>query len=191
VEVQRSLAVQLAGCRNLLSRIPVEDVVRASRLMTHAASEERSVFTVGNGGSAATASHSAADLQRTLSSRAGRLKVVSLADNAALLTGLANDHGHERVFSEQIRRLADAGDVLVAYSVSGCSENVVQALAEGRARAMPTVAFLGMNGGDAAALADVAVIVPSHDYGLVETVHLLLAHLVAEAVAAQLGPLNP
>jgi D-sedoheptulose 7-phosphate isomerase len=143
------------------------------------------VLVVGNGGSASTASHFACDLGKTVlghnpTPRSSRFHVVSLADNVALLTAWANDEGYDTVFAEQVEMLGRAGDVLVALSVSGSSPNILSALRTARERKMETIGLLGCNGGEAAELVDDAIVVPCHDYGHVESAHLVITHLLTE-----------
>lgn len=141
------------------------------------------VFVAGNGGSASTATHIACDLGKTVlgadpRARASRFRVVSLADNVALLTAWANDHGYETVFAEQVRMLGKTGDVLLVISASGNSENIVEAIAAARELGLGTIGLLGCDGGKVREMVDHAVLVPCHDYGHVESAHLVLGHLL-------------
>jgi D-sedoheptulose 7-phosphate isomerase len=137
----------------------------------------KQVFVVGNGGSGATASHMACDLgKNTIGPNMRRFRIMSLNDNVPLLTALANDSGYENVFSEQLVNLIRPGDVLVVLSGSGSSPNIVEAMRYARGRAATIVALVGFDGGEAVALADEHVLVPSDDYGLVEDVHMILVH---------------
>jgi D-sedoheptulose 7-phosphate isomerase len=145
-------------------------------LVAHVAG--KSAYVLGNGGSAATASHLACDLHAAVRGRAG-LRVASLCDNVPLLTALANDHGYENVFTEQLHGLLDAGDVVIALSASGNSENVLRALRFAREHGATTVALLGFGGGAAATLAEHAAVMSSTDFGIVESVHATLVHLIS------------
>jgi D-sedoheptulose 7-phosphate isomerase len=137
----------------------------------------KQVFVVGNGGSAATASHMACDLgKNTIGPNMRRFRIMSLNDNVPLLTALANDFGYERVFSEQLTNLIRPGDVLIVLSGSGRSRSILEAMHCARQRAATIVALVGFDGGEAIELADQHVLVPSDDYGLVEDVHLTLVH---------------
>jgi D-sedoheptulose 7-phosphate isomerase len=140
----------------------------------------RCVYVIGNGGSATTASHFACDLcKATIVGDRARLRVISLTDNTALLTAWANDTAYERIFAEQLVNLVTADDVVVAFTVSGRSPNVLAAMAVARERGARTVAFLGLQ--PPASLhgcVDVAVHVPSDDFRVVEDCHLALAHAI-------------
>jgi D-sedoheptulose 7-phosphate isomerase len=146
------------------------------------------VFTVGNGGSASTASHFACDLAK--GTRAGgppTFRVVALTDNLPVLTAWANDCGYDRVFAEQLAALAQPGDVLVAISASGNSPNILAAAAEARALGMATVALTGRHGGRLARLADQTVRIPSDQIEIVEDAHLVIAHSLCVAARQTLA----
>jgi D-sedoheptulose 7-phosphate isomerase len=139
------------------------------------------VFTLGNGGSASTASHMAADLAKnTISANMRRFRVLSLNDNQSLLTALANDLGYQNVFSEQLKNLIRPGDLLIALSASGNSPNVIKAIRYAQGQCAEVVGILGFQGGEAASLADVSIIVPSEHYGIVEDVHLIINHILVD-----------
>lgn len=174
----------LTTIRRCLDALPVADVARFMECLERAYEDDRQVYIVGNGGSAATASHMACDLAKNVyPADAGipvrRFRVTSLTDNVALITALANDCGYERVFSEQLHNVLQRGDLLIAISASGNSPNVLEAMALARERGARTAALLGFGGGRATALADVALVIDSHDYGHVEDLHLVLNHLIA------------
>ena len=130
--------------------------------------EGRKVLIVGNGGSAATASHMACDLAKNVfgqfpgdAAPSGRFKVLALTDNIPLITAWANDAGYDRVFLEQVRTFTDPGDVLVAISGSGNSPNVVEAVKLARRLGAETIGILVFSGGKLKDLVDRAVIVTS------------------------------
>jgi len=153
---------------------------------------EKQVFTLGNGGSSSTAGHMAADLAKnTIGPNMRRFRITSLNDNAAIVTALANDLGYEHVFSEQLINLIRAGDVLVVASASGNSPNVLNAMRYAQTQSAEVIGLLGFDGGEAARLADVAVIVPSSDYGVVEDVHLVVNHILVEYFRGRLADERP
>jgi D-sedoheptulose 7-phosphate isomerase len=144
------------------------------------------VVVMGNGGSAATASHFVCDLHAA--TRGERtLSALSLSDGLPLLTALANDHGYDSVFSEQLAAHARSADVAVVLSASGDSENVVRALHTARARGAHTVGILGFGGGRASQLVGQRVVVSSTDFGVVESVHATVAHLLAARVRSRVA----
>lgn len=142
--------------------------------------DDRQVFMIGNGGSAANASHFSQDLNKGAiesSSASKRFRAVSLTDNVPFLTALANDEGYDSVFSGQLKTLGRPGDLLVAFSVSGNSRNVLRAVEHANGHGMRTIGITGRSGGRLAELAQESVRVPSDDFGVVETVHSAIFHL--------------
>jgi len=147
---------------------------------------QRTVFFVGNGGSAATSSHFANDLVKACR-RDGKpgFRAISLTDNVALMTAIANDDGYENVFTGQMRDLFKKGDMLVAISASGNSPNVLAAAKLAHDLGGEVVGITGFDGGELRRLADCVVHVPSQkgEYGPVEDVHMILDHLVTSFLA--------
>ena len=128
----------------------------------------------GNGGSAATASHIVNDLACHMKNWDRRgYRVFSLCDSTAVVTSLCNDYGMEYVFSKQVDALGEAGDVLWAFSTSGNSKNVVEAILKAKALGMKCVAFTGQKGGAMKDLADVWLAAPSDEVMRVEEMHLI------------------
>jgi D-sedoheptulose 7-phosphate isomerase len=177
-EYFQSLAAQLGT-------VPAETLERVGRRLLETAEAGSQILIAGNGGSASTASHLACDLAKTVLGtkpelRKSHFRVVSLADNVALLTAWANDVSYESVFAEQVKMLGRPGDVLCVISASGNSPNVVEAVRTARAIGLHTIGFLGFAGGQLGNLVDDAVIVPCDDYGHVESAHLVLGHLLTQ-----------
>lgn len=165
--------------RATIDRIPLERIERVGEILFRAYQHNKQVFVVGNGGSAATASHMACDLgKNTIGPNQRRFRILSLTDNTPLLTALANDVGYEHVFSEQLVNLIRPGDVLIVVTGSGRSPNILQAMRYSRERAATVIALLGFDGGPARELADEHVLVPSDDYGLIEDLHMILNHVL-------------
>jgi D-sedoheptulose 7-phosphate isomerase len=168
----------LAELKGVLDALPVERVGAALDLLhaTHTAGKQ--VFLAGNGGSAATASHMANDLSWGLTrARLRPMRAVALTDNVPVMTAIANDAGYEEMFAAQLDALGAAGDLLIAISASGNSPNVVKVLERAARIGLRSIGFLGMGGGKAASMVDVAVVVPASDYGPIEDVHMVLDHL--------------
>lgn len=167
-----------------LQAVRIDTVDAAVSEIVRAHQRSRCVYVVGNGGSATTSSHFACDLAKaTIVEGTPRLRVISLTDNAALITAWANDASYDRVFAEQLMNLVTVGDVVVAFTVSGRSPNVLAATAVASERGARTVAFLGFRSpGSLHACVDVAVHVPSDDFRVVEDCHLVLAHAIVASM---------
>jgi D-sedoheptulose 7-phosphate isomerase len=166
-----------------LQRVPVEPLNRAIDLLLAARTAGRRVWVVGNGGSAALASHLVCDLTKTAAQDGGRpLRSFALTDNVPLLSAWANDTAYERVFAAQIEALVDRDDVVIAISSSGKSPNIVAAVRSAQACGAQVIGLIGFQGGDTRDLADVAIHVPANDYGVVEDVHAAVGHALAAAL---------
>ncbi|MBI3616042.1 MAG: SIS domain-containing protein [Candidatus Omnitrophica bacterium] len=163
----------------------VEQVVDRLRA---AQDRKGTVFLIGNGGSASTSSHFANDLGKAMRKRGdSTLRILSLTDNVSWLTALANDDGYEQIFAGQLENHLRAGDLVIAISASGNSENLIRAVRFAKSKGAQTVGMIGFNGGALRELVDVALFIPSPvgRYGPVEDVHLMLQHLISEAMASR------
>lgn len=171
-----------------LEGLPREPLRMLGEMLFRAYRNEKQVFTLGNGGSASTASHMAADLgKNTIGPNMRRFRILSLNDNASMLTALANDLGYENVFCEQLMNLIRPGDLLIVISGSGNSPNVLKAMHYAREQCAEVVGILGFDGGQAASLADLSIVVPSDHYGVVEDAHLIINHILVEHFKASLA----
>jgi len=170
-----------------VQRVDAEEVERAVAALRRVREAGGTIFTAGNGGSASTASHFALDLQKAARPDGRGTRAIALSDSMGLVTAWGNDSRFDRVFAEQLAVLGRRGDALVVISVSGASPNVLAVLETARQFGMVTVAFLGKDGGPARPLADYPVVVPSDDFGWVESAHLVLEHVVTYSLARAPG----
>jgi D-sedoheptulose 7-phosphate isomerase len=138
------------------------------------------ILFIGNGGSAATASHFANDIAIGSRSRGKPFRALSLTDNLASVTAIANDYGYDEIFTAQLRALLRGGDLLVAISASGNSPNVVKAVEYANSHEATTVALTGFDGGQLKKIAKLVVHVPTGkgEYGPTEDAHMVLDHLI-------------
>lgn len=142
------------------------------------------VYVAGNGGSASLSDHSACDLSKgTHVDGHPPLRTVSLASNAALITAIANDVAYDQVFRKQLEYFLRDGDAVLLVSASGSSPNVVEACRYARKRGVPTLAFVGFDGGELGRIADHVIHVEVDNYGIVEDVHQGLMHVLSQYVA--------
>jgi D-sedoheptulose 7-phosphate isomerase len=142
------------------------------------------VYTFGNGGSAADAQHLAAELVGRYKRDRRPLPAVALSVDPSVLTCIANDYAYEDVFGRQVQALVGPRDVVIGFSTSGRSPNVVNGLAAARQVRATTVLFTGGDGGAARGEADLALVVPSTTTARIQEMHLLLLHLLSEHVDA-------
>ena len=167
--------------------MPFAAIARAVERLYDCYRRGGTVFVVGNGGSAATASHFACDLAKgTRTEGLPAFRVVPLTDNVPLLTAWANDTSYDRVFAEQLAALVRPGDVLVAISASGNSPNILAAARVAREAGATTIALSGRSGGRLSRLADLAVCVPADPIEQVEDAHVIVAHSLCVALRQRL-----
>ena len=169
-------------CIAALNSIDLDAVESVTRALLDARGRGSSVFVVGNGGSAATASHMATDLMLGSGLVDPPLRVIALTDNQAIVTATGNDLGFNHVFSRQLNHLARPQDLLIAVSASGNSPNVLACVEAAKEMGLTTVAFTGFDGGRLATMVDLLVHVPTRQgaYGPVEDVHLMVNHMITE-----------
>ena len=173
----------LADLKQIFDRLPLEKLDPAAQLIEAAHAAGKQIFVIGNGGSAATASHMMNDLCKGTLGHKGdapwkRFKVIALTDNVSLMTAWANDTDFNHIFSEPFKNLAQPGDLLVAISASGNSPNVIKTVEAAKEIGVRVIGLTGFGGGKLAKMADVAFIVPSDGYGPVEDIHMILDHIL-------------
>lgn len=189
--VKQHITEYFTKIKKILDNIPAEKIEKVSQILLEAYKKDKQVFIMGNGGSAATASHFACDLgkgttQGHVFRNKKRFKVISLNDNTPLVTALSNDCGYDNVFTEQLINLVNKGDVVIALSASGNSKNVLNAVKYAKEKGAITIAFTGFGGGKLMNLADESLIADSNDFGPVEDSHLILEHLICDYLRKRL-----
>lgn len=182
-QVRRHL-LQTADVHRLAAERCAESLAEAASRCAAALRAGGKLLLSGNGGSAANCQHLAAEFVNVLSHGRPRpaLAAIALTTDTSLLTAIANDFGFEQVFGRQIEALGRPGDVLLAFSTSGDSPNILHALHVARARGLGTVLLTGEKGGRALPLADVAIRVPSQDTQQIQEVHVVLGHCLCGLV---------
>jgi D-sedoheptulose 7-phosphate isomerase len=145
------------------------------------------LFWCGNGGSAADSQHLAAELVGRFKKDRRPLRSISLTTDTSVLTCVANDYDYRRIFSRQLEALARPGDVLVAISTSGNSENVIDALKIAKTLGVDTVALLGKNGGLAKSCSDISIIIPSESTARIQEAHIFIGHVFCDLIERELG----
>jgi D-sedoheptulose 7-phosphate isomerase len=172
------VADYLMGVKDLIDRIPTPKVERLTDLMETAWREGKRVLLMGNGGSAATASHIVNDLQKCLHLESGRpLKTLCLSDNTSLVLAWANDTEYANVFAPQVECWTEPGDLVIGISGSGNSPNVIQAIEAANARGAITFGLAGFRGGRLAQAAKECLIVESDNMQQIEDLHMIVLHV--------------
>jgi D-sedoheptulose 7-phosphate isomerase len=173
--------------RSTLASVPFDQVDAVGELLYRAYLNDKQVFVMGNGGSAATASHFASDLSKnTVVPGRKRFRVICLNDNLPVITAIANDLGYDMIFAEQMRNLLRPGDVVIVVTGSGNSPNIIEALKYGHSCSATTIGLLGFDGGKSRPMLDAYIHLQCNDYGLVEDIHYALGHCFREYLASRI-----
>ena len=170
---------------HLLANLDFEIIENVAHLIIEKSKEGKTVYIAGNGGSATTASHFAADLAHSaFVNHRPLVRAVSLSENVALLTALGNDRGYEEVFSYQLETHMTEGDILIVISASGNSPNIVRAVRTAKQIGAVSIGLVGFDGGELATLCDyvIAVYTVKGEYGPVEDLHLFLDHMLSSYI---------
>lgn len=160
------------------------DVERGSVLLLRTLKAKKKVLACGNGGSAADSQHFAAELVGRFTKNRKALPALALTVDSSALTAIANDWDFEYVFARQVEALGNAGDLLVVFTTSGRSKNVLAAIRAARKKKMRVIALTGEKGGALRKSADVAVVVPSSETARIQEMHELIIHAWSECIEA-------
>jgi D-sedoheptulose 7-phosphate isomerase len=165
-------------------RAALSEVDEISQLLVQTLRSGGTIFACGNGGSALEAQHFAAELVGHFRRERAPLRCVALSADTGVITALANDYDYREVFARQLLGLAKPGDALLAFSTSGTSPNVVEAVRAARTIGMRSIALTGGDGGIMPNLADRVLVIRGADTQRAQEAHLLLVHLIAESIDA-------
>jgi D-sedoheptulose 7-phosphate isomerase len=168
-----------------------DELLRVCERLVKAYRGGRKLLAFGNGGSAAQAEHIAAELVGRFARERRSLPALALCANTPALTALANDYGYEKVFARQVEAYGERGDVALAISTSGESANVVEGVRAASERGLVTVGLLGRNGGRLKELVDHALVVEGRKTARIQEIHLLIGHILCEAVERSLFESDP
>ncbi len=177
-----------AALSSLVSRTPVLTDI-ATRLVETLRSGHK-VLVVGNGGSAAEAQHFAAELVGRFKRNRPPYAVLALTTDTAILTAVANDYGYQEVFARQVTAFGQPNDMLLAFSTSGESENILYAAHAGHSCQMTVVAITGELSNRLEMVSDVTLKMPSCDTALVQELHMIVTHILCDIVETHLSLLN-
>jgi len=169
----------------VLGGIDCESIGRFIQVLLDAREKGANIYFIGNGGSAATASHFANDLAIGTNSYDKPFRALSLTDNQAIITAIGNDFGYDEIFVRQLRVLGNPGDIVVAISASGNSSNLICAFEYAKSIGIKTIAITAFDGGKMKQMADDGIHVPTaqKEYGPAEDAHMVLDHLVGAYLA--------
>ena len=165
------------------------EVERAAEMICATLASGGKLLIFGNGGSAADAQHIAGELVNRFLQERKALPAIALSTDGGILTCIANDTGFANVFARQIEALGRAGDVCLAISTSGQSDNIVVACEQARSLGIKVIGLLGRDGGKVAPLCDLALIVRSDDTQRIQETHNLIGHILCELIESTLFPI--
>jgi len=166
-----------------------EQIKEITEQLINARNKGQTIFTLGNGGSGSTSSHFVSDLLKTaITVESKRFKAISLVDNIPVNLAWANDVSYDSIFSEQLQNFLNPGDIVIGFSGSGNSANVVNALQYAKTKGATAIAISGMTGGKILKISDISLIVPSNDMLIIESMHVLICHCITNAIREQGTP---
>ncbi len=165
--------------KDVLSKLDENEIGAIANVLKRAYDEGRFIFVLGNGGSAATASHLAGDLNKGACFTAEKkFKVLALTDCLPMILSVANDVDYESIFVEQLKNFASPGDVVMGFSGSGNSPNVLRAIQYAKELGCPTIGICGYEGGELKPMVDYCFHVKVNDMQLAEDAHMILVHIL-------------
>jgi D-sedoheptulose 7-phosphate isomerase len=144
--------------------------------------EKKTIFFAGNGGSAADCEHIAGELVGRYKKNRAPYKAISLTTDTSVITCIANDFGYEKIFERQLEGLGSKGDLLIVFSTSGKSKNIIRVLNKAKQMKINTISLLGKNGGDCKNLSNYSYVVPSNSTANIQEIHHLIAHIFCSLV---------
>lgn len=161
----------------------------ASQRIVDALVNDKKVLTCGNGGSAGDAQHFSSEMLNRFERERPALPAIALSTDTSTITSIANDYHFDEVFAKQLRALGQNGDILLIYSTSGNSANIVKAVNVAHEKDMPVIALTGKDGGTVAGVlneSDLEIRVPSDSTARIQEVHLLISHCLCDLIDHQL-----
>ena len=174
-----SILTYFAELEQMMRAISLPDLKKVLAILEDAYHHGHRLFVMGNGGSAATASHFALDLSKnTIMPGAPRVKAISLTDHVPLITAWSNDTHYEHIFAEQLANMIEPGDVVIGISASGNSANVINAMKLARQNRAATIGLLGAKGGQLKDMVDACVLAPGQNIEQEEDAHMILTHVI-------------
>jgi D-sedoheptulose 7-phosphate isomerase len=157
-------------------------LINCAEYISKAFTSNRKLLLCGNGGSAADAQHIAAEFVNRFLLDRRPLPAIALTTDTSIITSVANDYSYEEIFSKQIQALGVEGDILLAISTSGSSENILSAVKTAKERGLYTIGFIGGDGGKMLQLVDLPILVESNETPRIQEIHILAGHLICELV---------
>lgn len=167
----------------LLKEINQKEIKNVIKEILIAVKKQKNIFSCGNGGSASTAEHLSCDFSKGSCTNTNlNIKVFSLNSNVSLMTAIANDISYDDIFSYQLNRFGKANDILLAFSVSGSSKNIIKCAKIAKKKKIKIISFTGFNGGKMKKLSKYNINFSSNNFGIVEDCHLSMMHFISQYI---------
>ncbi|MCZ2101137.1 MAG: D-sedoheptulose 7-phosphate isomerase [Chitinophagales bacterium] len=164
----------------------LSSIHQACDVIVKALKDQKKLLFCGNGGSAADAQHLAAEFTGRFYLERKALPAEALHANTSYLTAVANDYGYNHVYSRLVDGIGHAGDILIALSTSGNSENIIQAIETAKEKDMLTIGFTGESGGKMKDLCDILINIPSKETPRIQESHIMVGHIICQLTESQL-----
>ena len=185
----KSFLMEQLECVEKLSK-QQNQIEKIINLLIKKRNNGKNIFTIGNGGSASTASHFVSDLLKTsITKNNKRFKAISLVDNIPVVLAWANDTSYEEIFVEQLKNQISKGDVVIAFSGSGKSKNIIKALKFAKKNGAICIGFSGMHGVHFPKLCNIGCFVPSNVMLIIESTHVIVCHCIVNTIRNMGKPL--
>lgn len=188
MKIEDSIKMDLKNNQSCLANLDEKyiQIKEITEQLINARNNGKTIFTMGNGGSGSTASHFVSDLLKTaITNDSKRFKAISLVDNIPVNLAWSNDVSYDSIFEEQLQNFLNKGDIVIGFSGSGNSVNVINALKFANSLGAISIAISGMGGGEISKLSHISLIVPSNDMLIIESMHLLICHCITNAIRKQ------
>jgi len=181
----------ITECIQDVSQNHTETLAKIIHVLREAHHRNAQVITMGNGGSASTASHFAADISKAwIEGKYLRYRSFALTDNVPLMTAWMNDAGYDYMFVGQLESILTNGDIVIGFSGSGNSKNVLNALKYANEHGAVTIGFTGFDGGKLKDIAHICMIVPSNNMKQIEDLHMIFCHMVKEVLVVETAKID-
>lgn len=185
----RFVSSYFEGIKSVLDSLPKKEILGLFNLLLEVYHDEKTVFTMGNGGSASTASHFTCDINKGVSiNLEKKFKVICLNDNLPTLLAYGNDFSYNEIFVEPLKNFLRPGDLVIGFSGSGNSPNILKAIEFANSKKAKTFGLVGFSGGKLRQLAQASIHVNIHDMQKSEDVHLIITHLMMQLLCNNLDP---
>lgn len=163
-----------------------DKIKQIAEAVIYSLKNNKKIILAGNGGSASQATHIAAEFVGRYKLDREPLAAISLATDLSSITAIGNDYGFEKIFERQIDALGEEGDVFIALSTSGNSENIINAINSAKKKSIRIISLLGKNGGKQKGLSDIEIIIKSDNTPNIQEAHLVILHIICELVEKEL-----